>query len=38
MEAKNIGYVFSKQDAKEDFIDEDFINLNPKCWEIIKLI
>ena len=38
MEAKDVGYVFSKQDVKEYFIDEIFINQNPKCWEIIKLI
>ena len=38
METKDVGYVFSKQDVKEYFIDENFINQNPKCWEIIKLI
>ena len=40
MEIKNVnvGYNFSKQDVKEDFIDEEFIDQNPNCWNIIKLL
>ena len=34
----NVGYNFSKQDMKEYFVDEEFINQNPKCWDIIKLL
>ena len=40
METKNVnvGYNFSKQDVKKYFVDEEFINQNPKCWDIIKLL
>ena len=40
METKylNVGYKFSKHDEKEYFVDEEFVNENPDCWEIIKFI
>jgi len=40
MESKylNVGYKFSKHDEKEYFVDEEFVNENPDCWEIIKFI
>jgi len=34
----NVGYKFSKHDEKEYFVDEEFVNENPDCWEIIKFI
>lgn len=40
MEIKNlnVGYFFSKHDEKEYFVDEEFVNENPDCWEIIKFL
>lgn len=40
MEIKNlnVGYNFSKHDEKEYFVDEEFVNENPDCWEIIKFL
>ena len=34
----NVGYKFSKHDEKEYFVDEEFVNENPDCWEIIKFL
>ena len=40
METKKIsvGYRFSKRDESEYFVDEEFVNENPDCWEIIKFL
>lgn len=40
MEIKNlnVGYFFSKHDEKEYFVDEEFVNENLDCWEIIKFL
>ena len=34
----NVGYKFSKHDENGYFVDEEFVNENPDCWEIIKFI
>ena len=40
METKKIsvGYRFSKRDESKYFVDEEFVNENPDCWEIIKFL
>ena len=40
MRTKNlhVGYNFSKHDEKEYFVDEEFVNENQDCWEIIKFL
>ena len=40
METKklSVGYNFSKREEEEYFVDEEFINKNPDCWEIIKFL
>jgi len=40
METKKIsvGYRFSKRDESEYLVDEEFVNENPDCWEIIKFL
>ena len=40
METKKIsvGYRFSKHKESEYFIDEEFINENPDCLDIIKFL
>ena len=34
----HVGYNFSKHDEKEHFVDEEFVNENQDCWEIIKFL
>ena len=34
----DVGYTFSKHSEKEYFVDEEFVNENPDCWEIIKFV
>jgi len=40
MELSNldVGYNFSKHEEKENYVDEEFVNENPDCWDIIKFI
>ena len=40
METKKIsvGYRFSKRDESKYFVDEEFVNENQDCWEIIKFL
>jgi dTDP-4-amino-4,6-dideoxy-D-glucose ammonia-lyase len=40
LQTKNlhVGYNFSKHDEKEYFVDEEFVNENQDCWEIIKFL
>ena len=37
-EKLSVGYDFSKHKEKEYAVDEEFIDQNPDCWELIKFL